>query len=102
MLFHDDELGHTIIGEAALSLALGDKDISVETLIEQLSLIAENETSDARLVQITDARNWLKSFRQPGQKYPSAWHWLTEAGSEGEISLSGDVVRFRPDNDDER
>lgn len=102
MFFHDDESGHNIIGEAALSLALSDKDISVNTLLAQLRLLAENETSDLRLMQISDASNWLRSFRRPGQRTRAAHPWLAGNNDGIEGKHSGVVVRLRPENDDER
>ncbi|SFN06983.1 hypothetical protein SAMN05216516_102198 [Izhakiella capsodis] len=102
MFFHDDESGQTLIGEAALSLALSDKDISVDTLLAQLRLFAENEISDLRLIQISDATHWLRCFRQPGQRNPPALYWLAGNDDDGEGKHAGDVVRLRPENDDDR
>lgn len=41
MLIQDDEKGHVIIGEAALSLALGEREISVASLLSELGLMAK-------------------------------------------------------------
>ncbi|MGE9552994.1 hypothetical protein ACQPT2_17680 [Erwinia amylovora] len=101
MLFHDDELGHTIIGEAALSLALGGKDINVEALIAELNLLAECETCETRLSQISDARSWLKSFNQPGKRNSLSGQWMMSEGHNSNVEHSGDVIRFRLKNDNE-
>ncbi|KHJ69713.1 hypothetical protein QU24_02340 [Pantoea rodasii] len=64
---HHDGKGHVIIGEAALSLALGEKEISVHSLIAELGHMAQTGGSDKRLTEISEARSWLKSFHEPGQ-----------------------------------
>lgn len=65
MLFQNDEKGHVIIGEAALSLALGEKEISIATLFTQLGYMAKSESNADRLTKIAEARNWLSSFESP-------------------------------------
>ena len=65
MLIQDDEKGHVIIGEAALSLALGEREISVASLLIQLGHMAKAGGSHNRLAQIAEARNWLSSFSTP-------------------------------------
>ncbi|WP_376748126.1 hypothetical protein [Pantoea septica] len=102
VLFHNDEKGHAIIGEAVISLALGEKEISVETLIAELSRMAENETHAARLTAISEARRWLKSHQHHDIRDRSELHWLTVAGREDDGKHSEDVIRLRPENDDER
>ncbi|MBK0123967.1 hypothetical protein IAE30_09435 [Pantoea sp. S61] len=64
---HHDGKGHVIIGEAALSLALGEKEISVQSLIAELGSMAQAGGSDKRLTEISEARTWLKSFHEPDQ-----------------------------------
>jgi len=65
-----DEIGHVIIGEAALSLALSEKKISVHSLINELESMANAGGNDARLIAISEARTWLKSFDQPEHVVP--------------------------------
>ncbi|NIF23972.1 hypothetical protein [Candidatus Pantoea multigeneris] len=67
MSIQHDGKGHVIIGEAALSLALGVKEISVHSLISELGHMAEADGSDNRLTEIAAARIWLKSFHEPEQ-----------------------------------
>ena len=67
MSIQHDGKGHVIIGEAALSLALGEREISVHSLISQLGHMAEAGGSDSRLTEISEARSWLKSFHEPEQ-----------------------------------
>ena len=57
MLFQNDEKGHVIIGEAALSLALGEKEISIATLFTQLGYMAKSESNADRLTKIAEARS---------------------------------------------
>jgi len=64
---HHEGKGHVIIGEAALSLALGEKEISVHSLIAELGHMAQAGGSDNRLTEISEARSWLKSFHEPEQ-----------------------------------
>jgi len=56
-----------IIDEAALSLAPGEREISVHSLISELGRMAETGSSDKRLTEISEARCWLKSLHEPGQ-----------------------------------
>jgi len=56
---HHDEKGYVIIGEAALSLALKDLDITVPSIIRELTRMAEGSISDERIYSISKARNWL-------------------------------------------
>ena len=65
MLIQNDEKGHVIIGEAALSLALGEKEISIATLFTQLGYMAKSESNADRLTKIAEARSWLSSFESP-------------------------------------
>ncbi|HBV89498.1 hypothetical protein NIM72_05310 [Pantoea sp. B550] len=65
MLIQIDEKGHVIIGEAALSLALGEKEISIASLFTQLGFMAKSESNPDRLTQISEARRWLSSFKSP-------------------------------------
>jgi len=65
VLFQNHEKGHAIIGEAALSLALCEKEISIASLFAQLGRMAKSENSTLRLQQIYKARDWLMSFDSP-------------------------------------
>ncbi|WP_156138078.1 hypothetical protein [Pantoea rodasii] len=56
MFYHDDEKGHIIIGEAAVSLAIAGQDITAESLIKEFAAIAEADVSDEKLAEIFDAR----------------------------------------------
>jgi len=61
-----DEKGYVIIGEAALSLALKEKDIEVTSLINELSRMAESSVSDERIYSIFEAKNWLANVDLTG------------------------------------
>jgi hypothetical protein len=76
---HDGK-GYVIIGEAALSLALGEKEISVHSLIVELGNMAEAGGSDNRLTEISEARSWLKSFHEPEQAVRRVPYLQTLAG----------------------
>ncbi|MDF7652212.1 hypothetical protein PUG42_27115 [Erwiniaceae bacterium L1_54_3] len=65
MSIQHDGKGHVIIGEAALSLALSEKEISVDSLINELGHMAGAGGSDNRIAEISEARSWLKSFHEP-------------------------------------
>ena len=86
MLFRDDEKGHVIIGEAALSLALGEKEISIATLFTQLGCMAKSESNAKRLTQITEARNWLTSFESPTAALKQVPYLQTLAGLNEELN----------------
>ena len=66
MLIQDDEKGHVIIGEAALHLALAEKEINVISLIAELGHMAANASCDERFRDINEVRNWLKEYANPG------------------------------------
>jgi hypothetical protein len=80
LLFYDEQKGHAVIGEAAVSLAVNDQQISVDALMNKLTLMAEVESSDARLQLIYDARKWLSSFLQPANRNRAELNWLTLTG----------------------
>ncbi|MDF7649428.1 hypothetical protein F3J38_04380 [Pantoea sp. Acro-805] len=63
---HDDK-SQVMIGEAALNLALAEREISVQSLISQLDHMAAASGSQARRSEISAASLWLKSFDDP-------WH----------------------------
>lgn len=65
MSIQHEEKGQVIIGEAALSLALGEKEINVETLINQLRFMEKSSVTEERMRSISKARNWLMSFERP-------------------------------------
>lgn len=62
MSLRDEERGLIVIGEAALYLALTDKEIDINSLMEQLKSMATGSCSDNRLCKIFEAISWLKSL----------------------------------------
>ncbi|WP_051937269.1 MULTISPECIES: hypothetical protein [Erwinia] len=62
MQFHNEMMSHSIIGEAAMNLALRNEEICVATLIRQLEIMHENASGELRAEQIVQARNWLRSY----------------------------------------
>ncbi|WP_336185808.1 hypothetical protein [Klebsiella grimontii] len=62
MLFQNNVKDYAIIGEAALRLALVKKEISISSLIAMLEQMAECNESDLMLNELSEARNWLKTF----------------------------------------
>ena len=102
MLFHNDEKGHAIIGEAVISLALGEKEISLDTLIAELGLMAETETRARRLTEISEARRWLQGYQHHDTRHQSEPHWQIRADRNDDGKHSGDVVWLRPENDEDR
>jgi len=65
LLLQDDEKGHVIIGEAALHLALANREINVVSLIAELGCMAVDISSDARLIELSEARRCLKGLITP-------------------------------------
>ncbi|TPD95645.1 hypothetical protein FJP68_02555 [Pantoea vagans] len=86
MLIQNDEKGHVIIGEAALSLALGEKKISIASLFTQLGLMAKSENNADRLEKIDKARNWLSSFTSPAVAQQQVPYLRTLAGLNEELN----------------
>jgi len=76
---HDGK-GHVIIGEAALSLALGEREISIHSLIAELGHMANAGGSDNRLTEISEARSWLESFHEPAEAVRQVPYLQTLAG----------------------
>lgn len=62
MLFQNNVKDYAIIGEAALRLALVKKEICISSLIAMLEQMAECNESDLMLNELSEARNWLKTF----------------------------------------
>lgn len=100
MLFHDDEKGHVILGEAVFNLALEDKEISFETLIAELNLMAEQASCDSRLADVFAARSWLKQFRHSQVRTERGLHWLMTASQDESGKHNENVIRLRPDEDE--
>ncbi|AMG59089.1 hypothetical protein [Pantoea vagans] len=86
MLIQNDEKGHVIIGEAALSLALGEKEISIASLFTQLGFMAKSESNADRLTQIFEARSWLSSFKSPSVAQQQVPYLQTLAGLNEELN----------------
>lgn len=80
MLIQNNVKSHVIIGEAALSLALGDQQISVSSLICTLSRMAKTEKSENRLLKINEAKDWLQSFESPEYALKEVPYLQTLAG----------------------
>ena len=86
MLIQNDEKGHVIIGEAALTLALGEKEISIASLFTQLGFMAKSESNTDRLTQISEARSWLSSFKSPSLAQQQVPYLQTLAGLNEELN----------------
>ena len=80
MSIQHDGKGHVIIGEAALSLALSEREISIESLIAELGFMARAGGSNARLTEISEVTNWLRSFHEPEQAFRHVPYLQTLAG----------------------
>lgn len=65
MSFQNDGKGYVIIGEAALSIALGQRVVNVQSLIDELDHMANAGGSNSRLSDISEAVSWLQSFEEP-------------------------------------
>lgn len=66
MFIQDNEKDHVIIGEAALSLALSEREISVASLLSELGKMAKAGGTTERLNKIADAQRWLGNFSSHG------------------------------------
>lgn len=80
MVYYDKNVGHMILGEAAINLAFTEQEITLVSLIRQLGEMAEHERSDERVAKIADARNWLKSFTEAASRDRAELNWLVETG----------------------
>lgn len=86
MPIQHDGKGYVIIGEAALSLALSDRKISVQSLIHELEYMDKAGGSTARLQEIAAARTWLESFTEPEQAIRQVPYLHTLAGLNDEMN----------------
>ena len=84
MYFNDDDKRMAILGEAAVVLARRDKEISVESLLRQLQIMAEHGGNAERLTAITDTRNWLMKLRGISSRSRNEPAWFAENRGEGE------------------
>lgn len=76
MFFSDKEKGNVIIGEAAFALILARQEVSVESLIQQLKVMAGTESDQSRLLKIEKAKAWLTDFRSVSNRKPAQIEWL--------------------------
>ncbi|PXV76820.1 hypothetical protein [Pantoea sp. PNA 03-3] len=76
MFYHDDEKGHIIIGEAAISLSLRGHDITTESLLQELAVMADGEVSDSKLAEIFDAKRWLQGYSRYGSREQAELHCM--------------------------
>ncbi len=83
MILQEDGQGHVIIGEAALQLALADREINIASLMNELRHMATDDCSDDRLSQISEARAWLRTFITPDNVMPSVPYLQILAGLDG-------------------
>lgn len=65
MPLRDEDKGQTIISEAALRLALAEKEININFLLIELGHMATDNCHDERLNKIFVARTWLREFITP-------------------------------------
>lgn len=65
MPLRDEDKGQTIISEAALRLALAEKEININSLLIELGHMATDNCHDERLNKIFVARTWLREFIIP-------------------------------------
>lgn len=65
MPLRDEDKGQTIISEAALRLALAEKEININSLLIELGHMATDNCHDERLNKIFVARTWLREFISP-------------------------------------
>jgi hypothetical protein len=59
MIFTDDEKNMFLLGEAAMQVLLKEKEINVNAIVSELSLMAENEVEDERVEEIFQTKLWL-------------------------------------------
>nr|WP_241018570.1 hypothetical protein [Pantoea ananatis] len=83
-------------------MALGEKEISFDTIITELNQMAEEETCDNRLAEIFAARSWLKQFRQSHARPNVGLRWLMSANRDENAKRNNDAIRFLSDEDDDR
>ncbi|WP_240629207.1 hypothetical protein [Pantoea rodasii] len=97
-----DMTGHAIIGEAAVSLAMREKEITVSALIIELDAMLRVENLSVRRQSISHAVEWLGDFRSIGVRPDTAGaerSWMMpdmpHSGSEEES-----VIRLQADDKD--
>ena len=85
----DEERVPVIMGEAALYLALIEREIDVSSLMEQLKSMATGSCSDDRLCKIFEAISWLKKFTSTGfKKQPMSYLRILNSLNEDKTASS--------------
>lgn len=100
LIISDEEKGHVIIGEAAVSLIFNREEITLGTLLTELQVMAENEPSDERLIAISAARSWLKAFHQPGTLSREGAVWFAKMQQADSVGFT--VPARQPSDQHER
>lgn len=99
MLYSKGMTDHAIIGEAAFSLAVGKQDITLDTLIRELSSMLQSECLPERVRMLSAVIEWLKDIRPRSKRDRKMPRWM-KVSSEDPDSGSDSIIRLRPDENE--
>lgn len=68
--------GHAVIGEAAVNLAVREKEINVDSLLAELHGMLRAEELSRRIDRINAAISWLSDFRTMGAHNGADQGWM--------------------------
>lgn len=98
-MYSEDMTGHAVIGEAAVNLAVREQEISVDTLLTELSNMLENERLHIKAESINAAIAWLRDFRSVGTHSSEDKRWMIPEPDNSDY-LEDNVIRLQADDDE--
>lgn len=99
MLHSERMTDHAIIGEAAFNLAVGKQDITVDTLIRELSSMLQSESFPERVRMLSAAIERLKDIRPRSKRDGERPRWMNV--SPGDLDPGSDsIILLRPEENE--
>ena len=89
---------NTVIGEAAINVALREEEITVETLLDELNAMLLVEKNSSRKRIIKSGLNWLKHYRKLGMSSSEDPLWMLPSADCNSLRGEG-VIRLNADED---
>ena len=100
-MYSEDMNGHAVIGEAAVNLAVREKEITVGALMAELKVMLKAESlSGSRSQRISDAIGWLHDFRILSKREVVTERWMLHDADQPGAAAEAAIL-LRADNEDE-
>lgn len=101
MNISEDMTVTTILGEAAVNLASHNKEISVDTLLNELNTMLSRDNTFARVKVIHQALDWLSDFRPLSIREASDATWMLHNKGAGKSTFPPDgTIRLPSDSEE--